>query len=75
MKKIRWGWEQIDEMTSRVRVLGGWMVVYTMNKVITSIFVSDPSHEWLIVKPMPAPEPVIQEIPPLLKKKVREAVN
>lgn len=76
MKKVRWEWEAIDDFenskTARVRVIGGWLVNHSFQHPKhglseSTTFVPDQSHEWHIIKPMPEPEPVKQELPKLLK--------
>ena len=67
MKKISYLWEQLDETTSRLKVIGGWMVVHGSNKMLTSIYVPDKDHEWYPLKPTSPAVEVKQEIPALLK--------
>ncbi len=56
MQKIVWEWEQIDGMTTRVKVIGGWLVrSYVLsNKHGASesmAFLSDRDHQWHPCKP------------------------
>ena len=63
-KKIEWQWEQLDEGTRRVKVIGGWLVnthrrldngkSATFDQALA--FVSDRDHEWTIVPPIQAVE-------------------
>jgi hypothetical protein len=74
MKKVNYLWEQLDETTSRLKVIGGWMIVYGSNKMLTSIFAPDQNHEWYPVRPTTPAAEVKQEIPALLKE-VRKQSN
>lgn len=58
-KNIPWDAEWLDGNSSRVAVIGGW-IVYAWNDIgITSTFVKDSEHEWKIKKPE-------DQIPPAL---------
>lgn len=72
MKKVRWEWETIDQNTKRVKVVGGWLVIYQEISVkghstMTSQFIADSSFEWHIIHPVPEVIPVKEEMPNLLK--------
>lgn len=61
MKQITWEWEQIDEFTSRVKVIGGWLVVHkreTMkgNIAMTSVIITDQHWEWHPCAPFVDPQ-------------------
>ena len=60
MKKITWEWEQLDECTKRVKVVGGWLVqtgVLTKNSCsISTIFVQDQHWEWYPAAPFVDPQ-------------------
>lgn len=58
-KKIRWEWEKLDEVTQRVKVIGGWIVIRlfasetTKNKIDfreSMVFIPDSDHQWTIAK-------------------------
>ena len=56
-KKFNWEWEKLDEHTCRAKVIGGWIVHVqaVTNKGslgITSCFVADMNHEWIILPPV-----------------------
>jgi len=54
--KIAWEEEYLDNYSWRVAVIGGW-IVYTRienpigGHALTSCFISDRDHEWIIKKP------------------------
>ena len=49
---IEFNWEKCggSSSTTRVKVIGGWMVsyVHTASYAVTMVFVPDPHHEWRI---------------------------
>lgn len=54
-KKIEWKWEKLDESTSRVKVIGGWLICCNVvkNDVVinrSTSFISDINHEWTIIE-------------------------
>lgn len=54
--KLDWIPEVIDERSWRVKVLGGWIVGFIVtgskgNPSITSQFIPDRNHQWIILKP------------------------
>ncbi len=58
IKKMAWGWEQLDDVTQRAKVIGGWLV-RTIDfdpklKLMScsTVFVEDHDHGWTIIKPM-----------------------
>lgn len=61
-KRIEWEWEQLDSVTSRVKVIGGWIVQQVIlsskgqSAAINMVFVPDRDHEWHIL-------PKIKEAP------------
>jgi hypothetical protein len=60
--KIPWEVENLDEYSWRVAVIGGWIVYSAVESAIggsaiTSVFVKDQDHLWVIRKPE-------NEIPP-----------
>lgn len=56
-KRIKHQWEEIEStkhvMTARLAVYGGWKVITGLGKEVTSIFVSDPDHQWQVLPPDP----------------------
>lgn len=49
MRKAQiWKWEEIDEKTSRNRVLGGWILAHEKGV----LFIADKYHEWSISYPV-----------------------
>lgn len=59
-KRLEWEWEQLDEATWRVKVIGGWLVLHVKTFVVAGknssmhqsesmVFVHDPGHEWHIL--------------------------
>lgn len=48
--KLDWQWEPIDRWTNRVKVYGGWIVTIenTKQNALTSQFILDRNHEWVI---------------------------
>jgi hypothetical protein len=61
-KKIVWNWEQIDECTKRVKVMGGWLVqtgVLTKNScALSTVFLEDRDHQWQPIEPYVDPQVV-----------------
>jgi|HubBroStandDraft_5_1064220.scaffolds.fasta_scaffold20468_3 hypothetical protein len=61
-KKIVWNWEQIDESTKRVKVMGGWLIhttVTTKNSCATNtIYLHDQDWQWQPVEPYVDPQVV-----------------
>lgn len=60
-KKIVWQWESIDEFTSRVKIMGGWLVVHKSagkkgNFCITSVIVNDTDWQWQPIEPYVDPQ-------------------
>jgi len=53
--KLHWNCEKLDQFSWRVQVYGGWIVYSesrnTKNVALTSTFVSDRNHEWLVLNP------------------------
>lgn len=48
MRKAQiWKWEEIDDKTSRNRVLGGWILAHEKGV----LFIADKYHEWSISYP------------------------
>jgi hypothetical protein len=60
MKKIVWEWEMIDPTTSRVKVIGGWLIksgVITKNSAaVDLLFIVDQHHEWYPTAPFVDPQ-------------------
>lgn len=51
-KKIVWEWEEIDANTSRVKVMGGWIVKSTQGKsAVTTMFLHDTDWQWQPIAP------------------------
>ena len=58
--KMEWKWERLDDNTSRVKVIGGWLVhrhrredwgkSVAMSE--SMLFIPDRDHEWIIVAPI-----------------------
>lgn len=60
-KRIEWKWEKIDDSTTRVKVMGGWLVVNVVvsgkgSTSCSSIFIADRDYEWMPVEPIVDPE-------------------
>lgn len=63
-KKIEWKWEQIDDGTRRVKVMGGWLVnthrIINNGKAMLSdqalVFIADKDYEWQPTAPIVDPE-------------------
>jgi hypothetical protein len=57
-KKIVWEWEQIDESTARVKVMGGWWVIKINKKSssVASIFIADNDWQWQPIEPYVDPQ-------------------
>lgn len=60
-KNIEWKWEKIDDATTRVKVMGGWLVVNMVDsskssKSFSSIFIADKDYEWRPTPPIIDPE-------------------
>lgn len=56
-KKIEWKWEKIDDSTTRVKVMGGWLVVNVVvsgkgSTSCSSVFISDKDYEWMPTAPI-----------------------
>jgi len=51
MQKIVFTWEAIDSETSRVKVIGGWMIRSRTNKTEAIMFLADRDHQWLAIQP------------------------
>ncbi len=63
-KKIEWQWEKLDANTSRVRVIGGWIVHHDKHALAkkgnsenilcseSMVFIADRDHEWFIIPPV-----------------------
>jgi hypothetical protein len=56
-KRIEWNWEHLDETTSRIKVIGGWLVRTVLNHQKHGVgvglaFVADRDHEWNILPPI-----------------------
>ncbi len=56
-KKIEWKWEKLDDVSRRVKVIGGWLVQAEVlsNKgpcAVSTVFVADRDHEWHIIEPI-----------------------
>jgi hypothetical protein len=49
---INWEHENLDKWTSRVKVLGGWIVTIenTKHTAMSSIFIPDAPHQWIVNK-------------------------
>jgi hypothetical protein len=49
---LPWEWEDLDEMSKRSKTVGGWIVLVENKKLnaITSLFVKDSYHEWVILE-------------------------
>jgi hypothetical protein len=76
MKKVYWEPEAVDEVTNRVKVIGGWIVtinILTVKGVIgaTSTFVPDQNHEWYPLKREALPKEPERVVPDLLKTSVK----
>lgn len=56
-KQIEWQWEQLDEVSWRSKVIGGWLLLH-MSGTESMVFVSDKDHEWIV---LPPPVPVESE--------------
>ena len=54
-KKIVWDWENIDDTTSRVKVMGGWMIrsVIPMkgHTAVSTMFLHDTDWQWQPIAP------------------------
>ena len=63
-KKIEWQWENLDDSTSRAKVIGGWVIKseYSIgkSKATTLQFVADRDHEWHISKPIQSESPKVK---------------
>lgn len=68
-KKIEFEWELIlltaGSETSRAQVIGGWLVMVIIQNTkappASMVFVSDPEHQWQILKPVVESKVVIPE--------------
>lgn len=50
--KLKWEWEALDDETSRVKVVGGWLVCHkTSTKSESMVFIADHNHQWHILVP------------------------
>jgi len=51
-KKIKFEWEYIGGLTSRAKVIGGWIInhrdTFEQGYGESMVFVSDPNHKWEI---------------------------
>jgi len=60
MKKIVWEWEVLDETTSRVKVIGGWLLqtkLVTKNSCsLSTIIINDQHWEWHPCAPFVDPQ-------------------
>jgi hypothetical protein len=64
MKKIVWEWEQIDEITSRVKVMGGWFICKRLSNskgVISESIVFLPDQDWQWQPCAPFVDPQIEK--------------
>ena len=67
-KRIEWKWEDLDNSSRRIKVIGGWIVqtkIFEESKrgvmiSESSVFVADRDHEWEIM-------PEIKDTPPQAK--------
>ena len=57
--KLRFKYEQIDSVTYRAKVPGGWLIKSEdptwkpdQSVQVNLIFISDPNHEWEIIETM-----------------------
>jgi len=53
-KRIDWNWEVLDEQTKRVKVIGGWLIVHTNEKLKceSMVHLPDRDHEYEIMPPI-----------------------
>ena len=63
-KCYRWEWEKLDEVSRRVKVVGGWIVQSEAMSpkgqcAISAVFIPDSEHQWGILPPPKAEEPEI----------------
>lgn len=59
-KRIEWYWEGLDEVTSRAKVIGGWLIKAEITRAKTGAactlqFIPDRDHEWVIVDRIDSP--------------------
>ena len=55
IKRTEWKMELLDDYNWRIQVIGGWIVYSQSNSnkghvALTSVFVADPHHQWVIIK-------------------------
>lgn len=51
-RKFYWESEKLNENSQRIKVIGGWIVIVENKKLnaITSTFVPDRDHDWVIIE-------------------------